>query len=231
MPAQALPATVGQVAGGHCSRAFDLLRRPALPLPTLHNTKLVGGRAEIAVGTVIAGRPPHGSRRTELPYRALALRHDGKQHRRRRMYDAGVRYPPLNQAMHPFPPHRALLAASRQRSVPVAAHFVAKPCNSPPVAGDTVVLAVTTYYRSQPLAHLWDWVVPASLQLGFHLFELGPQAISRCMPMHHELSLPGPPTAVDETEELERLWFPLSSLLSVLSGVPPKFQQARLVRV
>lgn len=34
----------------------------------------------VGVGTSLAGRPRLGSRRTELPYRALALRHDGEQH-------------------------------------------------------------------------------------------------------------------------------------------------------
>src|SRR6266705_154488 len=89
----------------------------------------------------------------------------------------------------------------------------------------------TTLFRSQPFAHLRNWVVPALPQLGFHLLELGPQAITRCMPMHHEPSLFGPPATVDETKKLEGLRLPLPSLLSVLSGVSPKFQQARLVRV
>ena len=62
---------------------------------------------------------------------------------------------------------------------------------------------------------------PASLQLGFHLLKLGPQAIGRCMPMHHELSFPGPSATMDETEELEGLRFPLPSLLSILGGVSP----------
>ncbi len=133
--------------------------------------------------------------------------------------------------VHPLPPHQAFLTTSGQRSVPVSAHFVAKPCTGPEIARNAVVLAVATYYRSQPLAHFWDWIVPASLQLGFHLFELGPQAICRCLPMHQELSRPGPPTAVAEPKELEGLRFPLSSLLSVLGGISPKLQQARLVRV
>jgi hypothetical protein len=89
------------------------------------------------------------------------LRHDGKHDRRRRMHDVGARYPSLDQAMHPVPPHRAFLAASRQRSVPVTAHFIAEPPDGPPVAGDSVVLAMAAYYRSQPYAHLGDWVVLA----------------------------------------------------------------------
>src|SRR6266496_465611 len=47
-------------------------------------------------------------------------------------------------------------------------------------------------------------------------------------------AMPGrhrPPTAVDHTEKLESLRLPLPALLPVLSGVPPKLQQARLVRV
>jgi hypothetical protein len=55
--------------------------RTSLALPLTHiRNDTGGGRAEIGVGTVIAGRPLHGSRRTELPYRALALRHDGEHH-------------------------------------------------------------------------------------------------------------------------------------------------------
>src|SRR6266851_2014042 len=37
-------------------------------------------RCAIGVGMAIAGHPLRGSRRTALPYRALALRHDGRQH-------------------------------------------------------------------------------------------------------------------------------------------------------
>jgi hypothetical protein len=90
---------------------------------------------------------------------------------------------------------------------------------------------MTPYHRCQVPAHLRDWGVPALPKLSFHLLELGPQAICRGMPMHHELSLSGPPTAVNQPKKLESLRFPLPSLLPVLSGVPPKLHQARLVRV
>jgi hypothetical protein len=71
----------------------------------------------------------------------------------------GMRYPPLDQAAHAVPLHWAFLTTSGQRSVPVTAHFVAKPSDGPGVAWDAVVLAVAAYYRSEPLAHPWDWVV------------------------------------------------------------------------
>src|ERR671932_690819 len=115
-----------------------------------------------------------------------------------------MRSPSLDQAAHAVPRHWAFLTASGRRSVPETAHFLAEPSDGPGVARDAVVLAVAAYYRSEPLARLWDWVVPAPPELGFHLVEFGPQAIGRRMPVHHELSLSGPPTAVDETQELEK---------------------------
>ncbi len=90
---------------------------------------------------------------------------------------------------------------------------------------------MTPYYGCQIVAHLGNWIVPTPPQLSFYFPELGPQPICRCMPMHPELSLPGPPTAVDQPKKLESLRFSLPALLPVLRGVPPKFQQARLVRV
>src|SRR5438128_8491512 len=97
--------------------------------------------------------------------------------------------------------------------------------------GDPVVLAVAAYHRSQPGAHLGDWVVPAPPQLGFHLFELASQTIARGVPTHREFPFPGPSTTVDQAQKLEALRLLLPALPSVLRGVPPKFQQARFVRV
>ena len=62
------------------------------------------------------------------------------------MHDFSWWEEPLDHAMHTVPPHRTFLAASRQRSAPVAAHFIAKPPDGPPVAGDSIVLAVATYH-------------------------------------------------------------------------------------
>src|SRR5438477_13102160 len=117
--------------------------------------------------------------------------------------------------MHPLPPHRAFLAASRQRVVPQPAHFIAKPSDGPPVAGDAVILAMATYHGCQILAYLGDGVVPALPQLSFHFPELGPQAVTRGVPMHHELSFPSSPAAVGEAQELESFRLALPSPLSV----------------
>src|SRR6266851_9974105 len=211
------------------SSTYSGLWGPAAPLGPV--VAPLVPRYAIGVGTVIAGRPLHRSRRAALPHRAPALRHDRKQRRHRRVDDAGTRYPSLNQAMHPIPPHRAFLAASRQRVVPQPAHFIAKPADGPPVAGHAVVLAMAAYHGGQILAYLGDRVVPALPQLSVYFPEFGPHAVTRSVPMHHELPFPRSPTAVDEAQELESFRLSLPALLSVLSGIPSKFQQARLVRV
>ena len=68
---------------------------------------------QIGVGTGIAARPLHRSRRAELPHRAPALRHDDKQFGRIRLHYLDSRYPARNQRLHPLPVHFASLAAAR----------------------------------------------------------------------------------------------------------------------
>ena len=126
---------------------------------------------------VIADHPLHGSRRTALPYRALALRHDRKRHRRPWVHDSHSRDVALDQTLHSLPLHPAFLAASPEGSMPQAVHFLAKPPDGPCIPSDAVVLAMATYHGCQPVANLGDRVVPASPQLSFYLLELGPQTI------------------------------------------------------
>jgi len=63
----------------------------------------------VAVGTALAGGPPHGSGRAELPHPALALGNNAKAHQRMRMITpltlspAGCLTYPLRRAGHVFP--------------------------------------------------------------------------------------------------------------------------------
>jgi hypothetical protein len=63
----------------------------------------------VAVGTALAGGPPHGSGRAELPHPALALGNNAKAHQRMRMitpltpFTAGCLTYPLKRAGHVFP--------------------------------------------------------------------------------------------------------------------------------
>ena len=116
---------------------------------------------------VIADHPLHRSRRAALPHRAPALRHDRKRHRRPWVHDAGSRDVALDQPLHPLPFHPAFLAASPEGSMPQSVHFFSEPLDGPCIPSDAVVLAVSAYHGSQPLAYLGNRVVPTSPQLIF----------------------------------------------------------------
>src|ERR1700694_3556542 len=133
--------------------------------------------------------------------------------------------------MHPLPPHCSALAASRERSAPQAAHFVAELLDGMRVAGNAVVLAVPAYYRAEPTTDLGDRRVPTLPQLFAHLLELGSHPLAHRVPLHREPSSPSSSTHVHKPQKLEGLWFLLAPLLAVTCGVPPKLQQARFVRV
>src|SRR5262252_221166 len=90
---------------------------------------------------------------------------------------------------------------------------------------------MSAYHGGQIGAYLGDGSVPASPQFVFDLGEFGAQSFSGGMPMHHEPARAGVLTRVNKPKELEGLRFAFPARLSVLSGEPPKLQQARLVRV
>jgi len=72
----------------------------------------------VAVGTAVARRPPHGSRRAELPHRALALDHDGQTLVGIGMTDSREWKPVFDQLAHPFCGDASLLAPAVQGPVP-----------------------------------------------------------------------------------------------------------------
>src|SRR5256885_9160191 len=76
----------------------------------------------IAVGTALAGGPPRRSQRAELPHWAPASGTNAKAHVREGMHHAGVRQPPIRQAVHAFPVQAGALATAPQRLVPLPRH-------------------------------------------------------------------------------------------------------------
>jgi hypothetical protein len=78
----------------------------------------VPGQDLVGVGTRVAPCPLHGSRRAELPHRALALDPDAQALVRVRMIDTGSGKPLVSPAVHALPGHMALLAATTQRPAP-----------------------------------------------------------------------------------------------------------------
>ena len=68
--------------------------------------------AAIAVGTALAGGPPHRSQRAALPHWAPALGAGVEADFRVRMQDSRRRYPSSEQAFHPAPGQAVALAAA-----------------------------------------------------------------------------------------------------------------------
>src|ERR1700687_993450 len=118
--------------------------------------------------------------------------------------------------MHPLPPHCSALAASRERSAPQAAHFVAELLDGMRVAGDAVVLAVPAYYRAEPATDFGDRRVPTLPQLFAHFLDLGSHPLAHPLPLYREPSRPSPPTHVVKPQELEGLRFLLASPLAIV---------------
>jgi len=75
-------------------------------------------RGTVAVGTALAGRPPHRSRRAELPHRAPASGGDAEAHQRIGMTDAGLGKPASYPSLPPDVPAQVHLA--RTSSGPVS---------------------------------------------------------------------------------------------------------------
>jgi len=82
------------------------------------------GANSVAVGTPVTQRPPHRSRRAELPHRAPASGRDAQALVRMRMSDSRQREPALTQAGHTSPGDLVLLAPAPQNLAPSSTHFI-----------------------------------------------------------------------------------------------------------
>jgi hypothetical protein len=71
-----------------------------------------GSRHAVAVGTALAGGPPHRSRRAELPHRAPASGSGCKAYVRVLMHHADFGEPSSRVPVHPFPVDPSALASS-----------------------------------------------------------------------------------------------------------------------
>ena len=78
----------------------------------------------VAVGTAVARRPPHGSRRAELPHRALALDHDAQAGLGVGVTDTRSGKPARGEAGHPLFADPSLLTAPVQHALPEPPHTI-----------------------------------------------------------------------------------------------------------
>jgi hypothetical protein len=81
---------------------------------TKHTCKLESNDSSVAVGTVVADRPPHRSVRALLTHTALPLDTSVEAHIRVRMQGARCRNPPVEDGADLPPGHPRLLAPASQ---------------------------------------------------------------------------------------------------------------------
>jgi len=90
---------------------------------------------------------------------------------------------------------------------------------------------VPAYDGSQPSSLVGDGQVAAPPDLGFHLGQLGPCPFRVGFPPDSEPSAPRGRADVRESQERERLRFPLAPRRPVPDGIPPELDQPGLIRV
>src|SRR5215216_2348761 len=159
-------------------RYYDPLRLP-LGHPPLPGPPVIGGSCfpnpagsgprrlspVIAVGTALAGGPPHRSQRALLTHWAPALGTNAKARVGKGMHHAGGRQPSSREAVHALPADPRALAATLKRLMPEPGHLGAKGSDRRTVAWHGVVGAVPSHHACQPPSLLGDGLIPASLEL------------------------------------------------------------------
>src|SRR5438552_16791667 len=114
----------------------------------------------IAVGTALAGGPPHRSQRALLAHWAPTLGAGVESDVRPGMRDAGGREPPCFEPAHPLPGQAMALAPAPQRPAPVPRELVPECRHSTYVAGNGVRGDVSAHHAAQPLSLLCDGPMP-----------------------------------------------------------------------
>ena len=155
----------------------------------------------IAVGTALAGGPPHRSQRALLAHWAPTLGTGVESDVRPGMRDAGGREPPCFESAHPLPGHPVALAAAPQRPAPVPRDLFSECRHGMDVAGNRVVRDVPAHHAAQPLSLLRDGPVTALHEQGVHLAQLGRHSLRDRLAPQREPSRPGLPAHVREAEE------------------------------
>ena len=104
----------------------------------------------VAVGTALAGGPPHGSQRAELPHWAPASGIDVEASFGVGMQDMGRWEPLRRQATHALPGEAMALAAPPERRTPETHHLQPESAYRSAVAGHCVVAQVPAHHAAKP---------------------------------------------------------------------------------
>lgn len=175
----------------------------------------------VAVGTTLTGGPRTDP--SERHYRTGLLPWVFGEEAvvRHRMHNPGVWDPMADDFSEPVPVHPMPLTPPAQCMQPVSADLGPEDQDCLLVAGDRVIVVITTHDPSQPNPDCGHRFVSATQQRLLDLGQFGPQAfLHRLAPHDKPLALSGFPTHMGETQEIKGFRLALSAGLSVASGKP-----------
>src|ERR1035438_794929 len=131
-----------------------------------------------------------------------------------------------------FPRPAGSLTPPAKLSPPHAQHFVPERLQSLLVARYSMILEISANHRLQPLRRVLDLLVQALSELLPNLLQLCRHALADRLPVHHEVPLRVIlPTDVSEPQKIKGSRLPSPTLAPPFSGITPKFNQARLLRM
>jgi hypothetical protein len=146
------------------------------------------------------------------------------------MTDGRQWQPAGDEAPHAVPVDAAVLAAPRQRAMPEPSNSEPKQLQRRLIHRHPVVSGVSTYPRLQPFAYFRDGFVHASLKPCLHRVQLRLQPLADRLPQHRKPSITSLLYAdVRKAEKVERLRFPVSTLLPVVDRIRTELQKSRLL--
>ena len=142
------------------------------------------------------------------------------------------RNPALGKRTEAVPSHPALLTPASKRQPPIPRNLFAKLSHAASVAGNRVVVEISLNDGSEPLASLLNRIVLTDQKPLLNLPQLRSHPLACRLPLDLKAPLLSRlPAQMRETEKVERLRFPLSTLLPISCRMPPELNQARLVWV
>jgi len=130
------------------------------------------GGPTVAVGTTIAGPPPHRSVQARLRIRLLPWMTGGEASVRIGMQNAGLWNPPVEDWAETSPSHLCALTATDQNAPPQPANATLKDAQLNRVPRNCMVLVVTQHHLAKPCTDHGRTMMLSALKLGLDGFEL-----------------------------------------------------------
>ncbi len=148
-----------------------------------------------------------------------------------RMEDTDLRDPSGLQLLHTRPVQTMPLAATCKNLPPQPGYPKSEHAEGIRVARYRVIVEVALHDRLEPLPGYGDRFMHALAELLFDFCQLPSQALAYRVALHRKVSVPVLPADMRESQKVERLGLPFSSLFPVLLGKSSELDPARFIWV